>query len=105
MENTLAICDAWQVIAADSLENEPVTSDIPTLILAGDYDPVTPPEFGQDTAVYLPNAYYFEFEGIGHGVANSTPCGMELITTFLNQPDAAPDAACMEHLYWGFVTP
>ena len=28
---------------ADKIENEPVASDIPVLILSGGYDPVTPP--------------------------------------------------------------
>jgi pimeloyl-ACP methyl ester carboxylesterase len=105
MEATLAACAVWDVAPAAPLENEPVHSDIPTLILAGDYDPVTPPGYARDTAVYLPNAYYFEFAGIGHGVANSTSCGVEMTVAFLDEPTMPPDDACLEHMYFGFVVP
>lgn len=103
-DNVAAICALWQVEAADPLETEPVSSDIPTLLLSGDYDPVTPPSFAQDTAVYLDHAHTFEFEGQSHGIVASNQCGMELVVAFLDQPDAPPDGSCLEHLFFGFVT-
>jgi pimeloyl-ACP methyl ester carboxylesterase len=39
-----AVCSAWTGIAPDPRENLPVVSDIPTLIFAGDHDPITPPD-------------------------------------------------------------
>lgn len=38
-----AVCPAWGVGEADPIENQPEVSDIPTLILAGQFDPITPP--------------------------------------------------------------
>jgi len=40
-----ADCLAWKVPAASAIENQPVVSDVPTLLISGGYDPVTPPEY------------------------------------------------------------
>jgi hypothetical protein len=37
------VCDAWQVPPAPAKENQPVVSSVPTLIMAGEFDPDTPP--------------------------------------------------------------
>ncbi|MFZ0548176.1 MAG: alpha/beta fold hydrolase [Candidatus Promineifilaceae bacterium] len=98
-------CELWGVKSAEPLENEPVVSDIPTLILSGDYDPITPPSNGMETAEFLSNSFFFEFEGVGHGVAMGTNCGMDMITAFLEKPDVRPDDGCMTSLFVGFVRP
>ena len=55
-----AVCPGWGVGQADARENEPVTSDIPTLIMTGEYDPIVPPGWGQRAAETLANSYFFE---------------------------------------------
>lgn len=59
VEMIFPLCAAWGAKPADPVENEPVISDIPTLILEGDYDPATPPAWGQLAAETLNQAYYF----------------------------------------------
>jgi pimeloyl-ACP methyl ester carboxylesterase len=94
-QGVYAIAQVWGAGGADTIENEPVTSDIPTLILAGEYDPVTPPAWGQMVAADLANSYYLEFPGVGHGVALSGEwCPMDVALAFLDDPTALPD-----HLY------
>ena len=39
---TYDLCAEWGVAPADAAEKEPVVSDVPTLILTGEYDPITP---------------------------------------------------------------
>ena len=39
-------CAIWDTPAAPQFENEPVVSDIPTIVFAGAFDPVTPPSDG-----------------------------------------------------------
>jgi pimeloyl-ACP methyl ester carboxylesterase len=51
VDDNLTQCKVWQVEATDPVENEPVVSDIPTLLLAGDYDPITPPSFAQEAPI------------------------------------------------------
>ena len=49
---------------------EPFTfdnTDIPTLILNGTHDPITPLPYGQYVGSKLENAYVYTFRGSGHG--------------------------------------
>lgn len=91
----LEFCDAWQSGEAEAFENEPVTSDIPTLILAGSYDPVTPPRWAQAAAETLPNSFYFENRGGSHDTALGR-CATSIATAFLDDPTTEPDGSCLE---------
>ena len=44
-------------------------SDIPTLLLSGSRDPVTPARFADEVAEGLPNSLRVVVPGAGHGVA------------------------------------
>ncbi len=99
-----AACQVWDVVPAGALETAPITSDIPTLILSGDYDPVTPPAFGRAAADYLANARAYEFLGVGHGVVLSRRCGQEIMQQFLDAPEDPPESGCLSDLRVGFVT-
>jgi hypothetical protein len=73
-----------------------VTSGLPSLVLSGQYDPITPPKYAAQVAASLSNSYYFDFRATGHGAAyGRTDCAMELITAFLDQPAQSPDGACV----------
>ncbi len=91
----LETCAIWQSGTAAPVETQAVTSAIPTLVLAGAYDPVTPPEWGRLAAQSLSRAFYFEFPGVGHGVIDGGPCPGGIIQAFLDQPSAAPGSACI----------
>jgi pimeloyl-ACP methyl ester carboxylesterase len=93
--DTYAACDAWNVPPASSVENNVIESDIPTLVLSGDYDPITPPGWGRSVANSLDNSYYFELPGVGHGVIPSEGCGEVIAHNFLSQPDADPSSSCI----------
>jgi pimeloyl-ACP methyl ester carboxylesterase len=93
-----SLCDAWPVEEADPAIKEPLVSDIPTLVLAGEFDPITPPEYARLVAGHLTNAYLFEFPGIGHGVVGSGPCAETVVQAFLDDPATAPDASCVDTL-------
>ena len=91
----LAICDTWQLSAAPPLVAGPVESDIPTLILAGSYDPITPPEWSRSVAENLSHSYYYEFPAAGHNVGVDNPCVDNIMVTFLSDPASRPSASCM----------
>ncbi len=90
-----SICENWPVEEADPSVKEPLVSDIPTLVLEGEFDPVTPPEYGQLVAGYLSNAYFFEFPGIGHDVNGVSECARSMTAQFLDDPTTVPDDACI----------
>jgi pimeloyl-ACP methyl ester carboxylesterase len=75
-----------------------VVSDLPALILAGQFDPVTPPEWGQLAAETLSNHFYYEFPAQGHGIMRSDRCGLEIGLQFLENPTSEPDASCVDEL-------
>ncbi|MGB0387002.1 MAG: alpha/beta fold hydrolase [Ardenticatenaceae bacterium] len=91
----LEVCDLWGAGSADAVENEAIRSDIPTLILAGEYDPITPPAWGRQVNSHLSNANMYEFPGTGHGVSSSGECAVELVESFLADPEGEPDASCL----------
>ena len=57
----------WAVPALSAIENQAVASGIPTLIMNGGYDPVTPLAYGEAAAAQLSTHYLYEFPTMGHG--------------------------------------
>lgn len=103
--NIMDACSIWQVNAADASENEPVTSDIPTLVVAGQFDPITPPDYGRQTVANLSRAYFYEFPGAGHGVFDSSYCPLSITLAFLDDPSASPDDSCISDMQLEYLIP
>jgi pimeloyl-ACP methyl ester carboxylesterase len=93
-----ANCQVWAVGAVDESFAELVRSDIPTLVLAGTYDPVTPPIDGARVAALLPNSTFVEFDATGHGVFRSNPCADRLVTQFFAAPTDPLDTTCVDSI-------
>jgi pimeloyl-ACP methyl ester carboxylesterase len=95
---TLATCAALGLPPADPIEDQPVVSDVPALILSGTFDPATPPAWGKLAADGLSNAFFYEFPNASHGVMSSVPCAQNLVAQFIADPTTMPDAGCMDDL-------
>lgn len=91
---TPAVCEYWGVMAAGAIETAPVHSDVPALLLHGEYDPIHPPSWGRLAASTLSRSFYYELPGMGHGVSFDG-CGQELVVAFLEAPAQAPDSSCI----------
>lgn len=98
MEADTIICEAWDVGKAPATENEPVHSDIPTLVLSGELDYVTPAAYGDLVVETLPNASHVDFPYTTHGIFLNRRCGRQLAAAFLNDPAAPLDLSCLEAL-------
>ncbi|MEY2591289.1 MAG: hypothetical protein QOJ67_3273 [Acidimicrobiaceae bacterium] len=86
-------CELWNVPSVDASYNEPVRSDIPTLVLADEYDPTTPPEGGKAVADALTHATFVQLPGLGHGaVFSGAPCPVNVFQSFLADPSSAHTA-------------
>lgn len=74
------MCAIWPTseIAADF--GEPVRVDVPTLLLSGTLDPVTPPMWGEEAARHLPRSLHVVVPG-AHGVGG--PCVTDIRQRFL----------------------
>ncbi len=88
------LCDSWQSGLANTLENQAVTSDVPTLIFAGHYDLETPATWGEALTDKFSNSYFFEFPNTGHGVTRANDCALEIMLDFLADPSQSPDSDC-----------
>jgi len=91
----LEICAAWDLDPAPPLATGPVASDIPTMVLAGRYDPITPPEWSRTATVNLANSTFIEFPASRHSVLTDNPCAMQITSAFLDDPDKKPDLSCL----------
>ena len=88
-------CAIWDVTPAPAIEAKPVSSAIPTLVLAGEYDPATPVAWSQDAAKTLSHSFFFEFPGSGHAVIDSGDCAKTMMVAFLADPTSEPDSSCI----------
>ena len=92
------ICEEWPVEEMAPSVKEPLVSDLPTLVLSGEFDPVTPPEFGRLVAGHLSNSYFFELPGAGHSGDSTHPCALSITAAFIDDPTTAPDASCIAEM-------
>jgi pimeloyl-ACP methyl ester carboxylesterase len=93
------ICSQWPIVPPNPAMHQPVTSDVPTLVMESGNDPVTPPSNGQLAAQTLSRSFYVESPGIGHSViGNSGKCGLGIALAFLAAPDTKPDTSCLAGL-------
>jgi pimeloyl-ACP methyl ester carboxylesterase len=97
-------CQLWGVKPVPAVQKEPVRSTIPTLILQGEYDPVTPPANGMRAAQTLSKSYFFLFPGVGHGVSSPYSCPNDITKAFWEHPNKKPDASCISSMAEPFFT-
>jgi pimeloyl-ACP methyl ester carboxylesterase len=86
----------------DPLEGEPVKTSVPSLVLAGDFDPVSPPEWTEQLLPHLENHHYFKLPAMAH-MLSSDPCVRSLMLEFLDEPAEKPAPACLEELNKGEI--
>ncbi len=89
------LCGLWGAKARPDHVNDPVASDVPALLLSGDYDPITPPAYAQATYETLTRAYNYTFPHVGHGVLRSDDCAVRIAVDFINDPLMDPDSSCI----------
>lgn len=97
-EQEYAICQFWKVQQVPASQKQPVVSSIPTLIVTGEYDPITPPANGKEVATTLSHSYFLEFPGQGHGQQYSSSCSNQIISAFYDNPDQQPDSSCINQM-------
>ena len=91
-------CSFWPRGHVDDSFYEPVTSSIPTLVLSGEVDPVTPPSWGEQVASTLSNSKHIIIGGTGH-TAGGTGCGQRLMREFIEEGSpAALDTSCVDRV-------
>ena len=94
-EAILAACRDWNVPSLGPAVDAPVSGDVPVLLFNGQYDPITPPAFGEAAATSLSHSTLFTFPGLGHGALPDDRCAQEIARAFLDDPSSRPEASCL----------
>jgi pimeloyl-ACP methyl ester carboxylesterase len=105
--NQLKACAMWPRGAVEASYYDPIVSEVPALVLSGDIDPVTPPNWGELVVKHLKNGRHVTVPATGHGVV-STACGATLIEEFIASASATTlDTSCVKAITRPpfFVTP
>lgn len=95
-----AQCAVWPRGRRPADFHEPVESDAPVLLLSGEFDPVTPPAYGEQALATFPNGRHLVARGHGHNVMVAG-CMPRLMMRFIDSKDASGlDASCLEQLIY-----
>jgi len=89
-------CTDYPMGATDPSYHEPVRSDIPILILQGEFDVRTPPANGRILAEQLENATLVLVPQAGHETWTGSGCVAAIGKSFFMNPDQPPDLSCLE---------
>jgi pimeloyl-ACP methyl ester carboxylesterase len=82
-----AACALWPVATIPNNYAEPTRSKVPVLILTGQWDPVTPPVYGDTAAKYLLHSLHVVVPHGGHGLngLSGIECVDNLIISFVER--------------------
>ncbi|HAW94079.1 MULTISPECIES: alpha/beta fold hydrolase [unclassified Arsukibacterium] len=84
----------------DRKDYQLIQSDIPTLVVNGDWDPITPPALAERIAPGFSNGRLIIVPYAGHGPTRSmSECASQVLTDFFDDPSqnlAELDASCLE---------
>lgn len=99
MEKATAIqCGIWPRGSVPDDFHAPVSADVPVLLLSGELDPVTPPEYGDSVAVHFPNSRHLTAPGQGH-IATTRGCMGKIVSDFIMEGNADElETDCMNNL-------
>jgi len=91
-------CAVWPHKARPADFRTPLNTAVPALVLSGEFDPVTPPRYGDMVAKHLSKAKHIVAKGQGHNVL-PVGCVPKLFARFLQTADAKGlDTRCVDTL-------
>ena len=86
-------CTVWDVPPADASIDEPVSTDIPTLIFMGRFDPYTSRQAAIDATASWSRVTVAESPSTGHNNLG-TDCARSIRNSFVDNPTVEPDLSC-----------
>lgn len=91
-------CSVWPRAPLPDIYMQTLNSEVPTLILSGAIDPVTPERWGNRMAEIMTNSLHLVAVNTGHNVA-PVGCAPELMAQFVNQASVEDiDGSCLDEL-------
>jgi len=91
-------CSVWPKTPLPAIYSQSLKSEIPTLILSGEIDPITPPYWGDKMTEYMTNSMHLVAANTGHNVAPKG-CAADLMAQFISQGNLNDiDGSCLDAL-------
>ncbi len=91
-------CAVWPRGERAANFREPLSGEVPVLLISGEFDPVTPSRYGDQVAAHLDNARHLVLKGQGHSLVTAG-CMPKLLAQFIERADAADlDTECLDRL-------
>lgn len=87
------LCRVWNVPPSPPTENDAVISGVPSLVVSGAFDPVTPPSYGVLAAQTLSHSTTVVFPAQAHA-SSVSECGARAVQAFLTDPANPPTTSC-----------
>jgi pimeloyl-ACP methyl ester carboxylesterase len=94
----LGLCRAVRWPRPSAAENRATRSDVPTLLVTGRFDPVSPVEWARLASHSLSRGRVVVFPTLAHGVFNQSACVRRIALAFLDAPLLHPDTSCVGRL-------
>lgn len=89
LQQQTAACAGWPRGKVSSAHRQPTVSAIPTLIVSGELDPVTPPSGGEEVLRTLSNGAHVVLRNNGHPIGNAEACVGSMFAAFLEKGSTA----------------
>lgn len=87
-------CAVWPVPEAPRSFYAPFVTDIPTYLISGALDSITPPDYARRALRYLSNGQLTIVAAAGHLASENSPCAPALVERFLDAPYRRVDDRC-----------
>lgn len=97
VQHSKGICETWVERIVNPATLGVLRSDVPTLLMSGEFDPITPAWYASVVATGLTNVHEFVFPGVAHGAIGSD-CGRRVAVAFLTNPLNRPADGCFDEL-------
>ncbi len=97
-------CPVLDLDPADPSMMDPVVSDVPVLIMEGDFDAATAPEWVDLVTPGLSAGQVVRFPFTGHSVYGKSDCAPAVMDAFLADPTKPVDASCTASIDLTFTT-
>lgn len=95
LEQQRAACKEWAHGSVSPAHRQPTKSAIPTLLLSGEFDPVTPPAGAADVVRGLSKGRHVVIRNNGHPIGNAEACIGRMIGQFLDRASVeGVDVSC-----------
>jgi pimeloyl-ACP methyl ester carboxylesterase len=94
----LDTCAAWGAQPFDAREVEALRSDIPSLLMSGEFDSATPPLWAEQVAANLSRSTSIVLPAKGHVESLRGGCPVAIASAFLDDPQTQPDTSCLDDM-------